>query len=913
MAPLVCVAAAQLGTAGLASCALVCGVLWGAAARGPRPPATLALGAATLVAGFAFPVLGALAAVGLVAADEFLFEHPEPQAAPIWSSLIPLTAVAAGTWLVGGGWTAARGALDASATGLLITLLGVGVVSAVVSLAPPTRHIWLVGPAIGAAGLGLLLTLGALPHRMAVHLLPLAGTEDPRPMLALILLAASLPASLALGVGVRQVAPRHQPFGWLVGAGAFALGVHTGPALRDQILVILLGAGLLHILVARSWLAKTLGPVMWAAAAAVVLAPLPWPDAALPHSRAYILRTADAPEEEARVRGALDLGATGWGPQGAVALELRDSKLSRLALDGFVYSEGSRADRTARMAGHLAPALAGSSDSAILVGEVLPSAAVALVQHDITSIVVGVPEPEALRALSEVSPERTEPLLHPSVRLTAGTPETVLRDADAADMVVEIASTPWADAAQGVPSRAQLELRRDRLTTDGVYILVVPLGWMDEPSFRGLVADAAEVFEDVRLFRAPDGADQALLAARRNNAQIPWARIVQASTLGHDDLVSLGIRTPIDLADRSLVGGPELASFGEHAPRPGWYLGSVVSQRPMLLLPLVEPLIEGGDWIRDADDQTVRTLEARAESNRCLLRVLDDVVVGDFPSAFAGGKCLEDRDLDPLIAPHLDAALRAYVRATSEGAASGGWQECIDHTQAALLLHPDSADAYALSGRCRLVRDNRRARKDFERALESEPAHLDALLGLAQVQVSEGDGTDAELTLRDAVRFHHDNHRPHLHLGSFLMEQGRFDEAEDELSKARGMAGDESGRPSGALAHLLLLQDRPNDAIFHAKRAVELAPSAMHLDVLGWSYLAVRQIGAAQTNFRKAILAEPSYWPSHLGLGRTMLFQEDWVGAGQNFQRVLELNPGNADAVIGLQEAKAREEVGSPD
>ena len=910
LAPLLVLGSSGMEGPWLASAALLAGLLFGAAARGPHPPAALAAGAALVPVGVAFPIVGALAAVvGVAVVALVLEDEPAPSAA--WSALpLPALTLLAGGWLVGGAWPAARGALDPTAGGLVVVLLAVGVSAAVVSLLPLARHAWTAAPATGLGAIGVLLALGALPHRAALHLLPLAGAEDPRPWLAGFLAAMCLPAALPLGVGARQLMPRHQPAGWLAASAGLIVGVHSGPDLRDQALVVLLVAGLLHVLVARSWLAKTLGPLMWATAAAVVLAPLPWPDTALPHSRAYLLRTADAPDQEARVRGSLDMGATGWGPQGAVAMELRSSALSRLALDGFVYSPGSRADEAARMAGHLGAALAGSRDSAIVIGEVLPAAAPALVLQEVGRIVVGVPEPEALRAVSEVLPGRTEPLLHPSVRLVAGTPELVLRSSEAADIVVEVASTPWADSAQGVPSARQLEARLDRVTPDGVYVLVVPLSWLDEEELRALVHDAQEVFGDVRVFRSPNGADQALLACRRTNAQVPWGRIVSAGTRGYDDLITMDIRTPIDLADRSLVGGEALRAFGAPGTRTGWMLTDAIGRRPMMLLPLLEPHVEGGAWIQGADDSTARSLDARADSNKCMLQVLDDVVEGDFPSAFAGGKCLEDRDLDPLIAPHLESARDAYRRATSEGGASGAWQECIDHTQAALLLHPTSADAYALSGRCRLIRDNRRARQDFERALELEGTHLDALLGLAQVQTADGDAPDAELTLRDAVRFHYPNWRPHLHLGSFLMEQGRYDEAEDELSKARGMAEDSTGRPSGALAHLLLLMDRPNDAIFHAKRAVELEPSAIHMDVLGWSYLGVRQIPAAQTQFRKAILADPVYWPAHLGLGRTLLFQEDWTGAARSFQQVLELSPGNTDAVTGLQEAKARADEG---
>ena len=901
-------AADHLGSApAVALALLVFGACAGLSGRALRSPALAVLGGVGLVAGFTVPLLGF--GLPLVAwtlldlrPDEDL-DRPALRA----GALVPALVAGGGAFLVFGSWTAARGALDPTAAGLLATLAAGSLGATLASLLPYGDRRWPDPLALGAAALLVLAVVAALPHRSAVHVLPLAGAEDPRLAIALLMSLVGVPGGLVLGVAARRVhdAGASQTLAWLSIAGGALLGVHAGPGFRDQALGLACLAGLALVLVARQWLAKAAGPLVWAGAAAVVLAPLPWPEQELLHSRAYQLRTTDAPQVEADVRGRLAVAAGGWGPAGTVAVETRGDRLDRLVVDGFVTAPTGRAENAARMAGHLGPALSAASTSALVLGDTLGSATPGLVLQGVETITVAVPDPAGLRALDAVDPERTAPFLHPSVRLVAGPGERVLEQADSVDVLVEIVHTPWRDAVQGLPGRRGLERRHDALSSGGVYLLVVPLSWMTAAELEATLGAFTEAFPEARAFRPPDGADQLLLAGWSEAGVASWDRVVQATTLGLEELLLLDIRSPLALADRALVGHAGLAALGEGAPtHRAWHLGSALHQRPQLHITLLKGRVEGGDWLLGLDEDTAEELELRAETNRCWIEVLESASTGDYPSIFEGGRCLDRRNLDPLVEPHLERARAALEQATLEGPGSLRWRDCIAHVSTVTLLHPTSAEAWAISGRCRMVVDRTHAKEDFERALEYDAMHLDALLGLSQAQVKGGELAAAETTLRKATQYHNLEWRPHYYLGALLMDLGRYDEAEDELARAKTYAKDQSSLPMSALAHVYLLQGRPNDAIFWAEAAVDREATARNLDMLGRTWLELDQLQAAERNFRKAILEDPNYWPAHAGLGRARARQGDYADAIASFERVLEFEPRNPDALAALEQAR---------
>jgi Flp pilus assembly protein TadD len=806
-----------------------------------------------------------------------------------------------------GALVAARGTLDPTPLGL------VGPVAAAMLVAAGASTVRLRPGLAAALGLATapatLVVLAAVPHRADVWLLPLAGAEDPRAIALAMLAATTLPAATLGGLAWRSLGPRVRARGLALlalGAGGL-LGVDAGPDLRDQLLLATTGLAVLLVVAAPSWGDKGLSVLGLAAAAGVVLVPLPWPEVELTRGQIYLLRTSEAPGQEELLVSSLQAAVGGWGPDGSKLVETADGRFARVLIDGLDHRPDSRSYKAARLAGHLGPTLSRRRAHAAVLGEALGGTTAALVIQEVEQTDVVVANRDLILALHESDEAMTAAYLHPSVRLVPEANELYLRQTSELDILIELASTTWSDAHQGLPGARQLRRRRDALAEGGVYVLTLPLSWMTEPELRGLLSEADSVFAEVRLLLPPEGADHLLLAAWSGPVDVQWEQVVRSAELGRVELLELSILSPLDLADRALVdsdGVRALASSGGSAPR--WHLTPVVFQRPVLLASLLSEHVVEPTFYAGLDPEVEAALAARAETNRCLLRVLSSSTTGDVPGLFEGGRCLDERALDPLIEPYLTRAREAIEQGQREGPNSLAWRTCLTQTRAALWMHPRSAEALALAGRCGLVVDRRRAKEDFEAALVLDPDHLDALLGLAQLQFAREQIDEALETLAHAVQVHPLVWRPHHHLGALLMELGRNDEALVELDKARGLAGDESTLPSSALAELYLQLGRPNDAIFYAKSAAQRTPSAKNLDLLGRSYLGVDQLSAAEREYRRAVLKDPDYWQAHTGLALARAGQGDLEGAISSLERALELDPGNGRTRQLLEDYRAR-------
>lgn len=84
------------------------------------------------------------------------------------------------------------------------------------------------------------------------------------------------------------------------------------------------------------------------------------------------------------------------------------------------------------------------------------------------------------------------------------------------------------------------------------------------------------------------------------------------------------------------------------------------------------------------------------------------------------------------------------------------------------------------------------ARRHYTEIHRNEPENVDAILGLARINLVSGDAESAESTLKKAVKLAPDSPAAQSALGEFYASQGRWDEAVDPLSKAMLAAPHES-------------------------------------------------------------------------------------------------------------------------
>lgn len=886
----------------------------------PQGPGALgALTAAPLVwVGLNHPLTGGAIALGLLT---LLDTRPEPERSArsvtkgpgLTQTLGDAAIAAAGAAILVGGWSASRAYLDPTPSGLTAAAGG-ALVGLALGLAWPKRGLGGLAPWAGLAALLTLVGVVALPSRGLGLLTALAGgDEDPRRTLTILLALLGAPGGWILGRALKGGSA-----GLLVAAGVCwgaRLGLNAGPDTFDHALLLAGGLGLVGIIGGGRLGARLLGGLSLAGTLGALLWPLPWPEQLLLTSPALHLRSADGPIRAKEASRGLTAEAGGFGPNGGTLVWARRGALALAVIDGAeVPAEGREAD-VERLVAALGAGLTLSLDHAVVLGETRGLTVAGLLRQGAEQITVAVNDPDSLRARAALDPALASAMLSPSVQLHHQPTELLLRAAPRADLIVELTRLPWRDGAQGLPTDRQLRLRRDRLSADGVYALVVPITWMDEASLRGLAGAFAEIFPQAMAFMPSTGADQLVLVGFSARRLVPWPRLVQAVTLGGDELAAVQVRGAVELADRALTDAAGLRALGHGGARPSPYtLPAGLNRRPRMLLPLFDArLIAPEAWLDlSAEPQRAAELAARVEVTQRLLLLLADASRGDMEDVFERSRQLLDapggaRALDPLVAPMLTRAREALAEGIDEGPQSRAWSRCLSEVESARLINPRAAEAFTLAGRCRLATgDNRRAAEEFEGALALDPADLDALLGIAQVHASRGALNEAEARLREATRTNPRAWRAWYHLGALMLDLGRLDDADRALSQARALAGESSGLPAGAMADLELQRGDPNAALVHAERAVSLQPVAKHLHLRALCYLELGQEAQAERDLRAAIYEDPDWWPAHGDLGRIFAARGEYAQAIDAFKRALTLKPDNAPAAQNLRRAEER-------
>ena len=867
----------DLGRGGLFSGLLFAGATWGrTAAVARRGPAALAVGCLAVPMGFFAPWIGLLGGLGLLAAVDLRKEPARSgEIEPGWGwlgSWGEAACLALSVALGVAAWNTGRGLLDPTATGWLTALVTAGLGASLVAALLPRGGLGAATTGLALAAVVTRVLLSSLPYRSGLWLSDVAGVQDPRMALAVGTGVLVLPAGLAAGAALPSLlrVRAREGLAWAAVAAGLVLGLQPGPDIGSDALHLALVLGVVGVLAS-----KRVGPRLPAGAAVAAAgwalwAPLAWPEPDLTQPRFSMLRSADQLDGQTRLREGHRLAAAGWGPDGSVRVELREDRLARAVLEGSVLRPEGRMADAERLAGHLAVGLTPNPDRALVLGDDLGLVTQGLVTQIVDRVVVAVPDTQGLRALASVHSDMQVAFFDPSVQLVRGTNEQVLGERAPHDLIVEVARHPWVDGRNGVPSRSALLDRRDALSDAGVYVLVLDLSWLEQEEMRGVVADFVDTFRSAQAFLPPQGGDQLLLAGWKTTNPIAWGTLVQAATLGLEPLAELGIRSTVDLADRGVVSTEGLKAFGEggeSAPR--MHLPGTLHRPPRMVLPNLEPHLQGPDaWIDNpVDPDAMVELRRRNEAARQFLQLLAAVPDGDLPRILEAAQDLDPRSLDPLVEPHMDTARQLIERGIEEGPASMAWTDCVRQLETARLVSPKSPDVLALMGRCRMVQDASRARNDFEAALEQDPTHMDALLGLAQLQVRRGERAEARENLTRAVTMHPRRYEPLLHLSALLMEDGLLDEAEDYAARAKALAGATTCAPLELLAHIYIAQGDPQSGLTHATQAESTCGGAEAWYWKGVAYGEMNQMVQARDAYKRAVLDDPNHYPSHFNLG----------------------------------------------
>ncbi len=174
---------------------------------------------------------------------------------------------------------------------------------------------------------------------------------------------------------------------------------------------------------------------------------------------------------------------------------------------------------------------------------------------------------------------------------------------------------------------------------------------------------------------------------------------------------------------------------------------------------------------------------------------------GDFDRAIEELSTLESAD-DQQQRPKI-AKAKVYINAKD-----------YDNAQATLepltKEYPDDPEVASLLGTVHYLKgDIENAREQFQQAIEIDQSYLPAIRSLAYLAIMDGDSAQAESVYQSALKTNPDNPNLLVDLGQLLMQQRRFDEAENLFKQAKDKEGSQI-TASVFLAQIYIAEKKPD-------------------------------------------------------------------------------------------------------
>ncbi|HVZ06401.1 tetratricopeptide repeat-containing sulfotransferase family protein [Rhodopila sp.] len=196
----------------------------------------------------------------------------------------------------------------------------------------------------------------------------------------------------------------------------------------------------------------------------------------------------------------------------------------------------------------------------------------------------------------------------------------------------------------------------------------------------------------------------------------------------------------------------------------------------------------------------------------------------------------------------------------------------------------------------------------YQGLLARDPTHLDALIHLGVLRLSQGAAPAAETLLRRAVAAAPQSAIAQsavalANLGSALQAQARHGEAADQLRRALAL---DPGMTDArfALAACLQAEQRIDDAVDAYHTLLQYAPDHPegHFG-LATLLVGIGRRGEAETQYRAALAADPDFAEASLGLGRLLARGASLPEAVACFRQALDVDPDYLEARLALADA----------
>jgi tetratricopeptide (TPR) repeat protein len=195
------------------------------------------------------------------------------------------------------------------------------------------------------------------------------------------------------------------------------------------------------------------------------------------------------------------------------------------------------------------------------------------------------------------------------------------------------------------------------------------------------------------------------------------------------------------------------------------------------------------------------------------------------------------------------------------------------------------------------------ARSLDDEILKTNPKEEDALVYRSEMQISDGDVTDAAQTLQTVVKNSPNNFQAHYAFGVALQKQGNLQRAENEWREALRLNPDFLDAQR-SIADAAMLQGDMNTLEDAANQMIRLQPGSPD----GYALRALANINrkhyvVAEQDVRRAIAAAPQSSFGYVQMGNLKLSQKQYNDAAKAYQDALDRNADSIDALRGLVNA----------
>ena len=291
-------------------------------------------------------------------------------------------------------------------------------------------------------------------------------------------------------------------------------------------------------------------------------------------------------------------------------------------------------------------------------------------QQEIDTIQVAVPMPEAIRALRLAEASIEDTLLGASVQLIEANADQLLRQTGHADLILEMAHSPWSDAFQGFPSSSNCLPVSQRLGRT--------VSMSSESISFGPTSQSFERFSGASTMHSPrpgpfcrhrEPINWSWWGSKLENARLGafcWSGAKRTRKPQQDP-----DRSPLDLADRALSdeAGLRRLAPNQQTNKTLWLEG--VHKQPGQLLPIFKPVLNGSELFNE-NPPVVEALTDRQNNTHAFLSLLESNDKGRMEEVFPNSRALSQskagaRALNPLIAPYLSRARSALNRGRLQG------------------------------------------------------------------------------------------------------------------------------------------------------------------------------------------------------------------------------------------------------